>query len=433
MYVSIVLYNFRLEMKILRIKMKMLSALILLIVFPVIGLFIQRQFEKDLIITILISIIIASITISLLIFILNNYSKPIKHIFNVVERTSKYDLTHDESYNKIKLRDDEYGEVAKSVSKMRAALREIIGLLSDVSNKIFENSKGVDSLTSQLEQQTDETTEIAETLSSGMQQTAATAQQISAASSSIEDAISSVALLAENGAIRSKEVSMRSDKLKNTAIASSESAHKIYAKVKEQVQISIEQSKAVSEIEKLTTSILNITKQTNLLALNAAIEAARAGESGRGFSVVAEDIRRLAEQSASTATDIKKIVAIVNSSFSKLSESSKEMLDFIDNDVNSDYDKFIQLGESYNNDANDYNMLMANFSTTFKKLKTSASEINTAINEVSISTNESAEGIENITLKTSAINKRINEIRLSTSDNSQNSEKLNELVNKFKL
>ncbi|MFA6308557.1 MAG: methyl-accepting chemotaxis protein [Clostridia bacterium] len=415
------------------IKKKASIVLILLLLIPIARLIFFEPLRQYAYLNILISIIHILLTLFILVFIITNFSKPISGIVNVLDKTAEYNLTHDETYNKIKLRRDEYGNLAISLSKMRAELREIIGLLNEVSNTIFDNSKKVENLTDQLKEQTNETTENTEILSASMQQTAATAQQINATAQDIENSVNVIAQMADDGADAAKEIRLKSDKLKETAITSSENARNIYSKVKAEVESAIKQSHAASEIENLIVSILNITKQTNLLALNAAIEAARAGEAGRGFAVVAGDIRKLADQSASTAIDIKKIVGNVNSSISNLAESSGEMLDFIENSVNPDYDKFIKLGEQYNSDARDFNKMMLDFSKTSQNLKSSISEISTAIDEVSTSTNSCAESVENITLKTSSINERIDEVRTNTRNNSESSEKLKDLIDKFKF
>jgi len=98
----------------------------------------------------------------------------------------------------------------------------------------------------------------------------------------------------------------------------------------------IEDSKAVEQIDILTDSILQITNQTNLLALNAAIEAARAGEAGKGFSVVADEIRKLAEDSRRNATKIQEITASALKSVKQLAKNATIVLNFLINDVNKD-------------------------------------------------------------------------------------------------
>ncbi|WP_285861645.1 methyl-accepting chemotaxis protein [Brevibacillus sp. MER 51] len=70
----------------------------------------------------------------------------------------------------------------------------------------------------------------------------------------------------------------------------------------------------MEKINLLAEAILTISEQTNLLALNAAIEAARAGDSGRGFSVVADEIRRLATQSSEVVIDIQRIIQVTGES-----------------------------------------------------------------------------------------------------------------------
>ena len=87
---------------------------------------------------------------------------------------------------------------------------------------------------------------------------------------------------------------------------------------------------SLSNIDSVLGVILDITTQTNLLALNAAIEAARAGEIGRGFSVVAEEVRNLAEKTSSSANDVKEIISKVFEEMKNTEENMKSSVDIID-------------------------------------------------------------------------------------------------------
>lgn len=149
-----------------------------------------------------------------------------------------------------------------------------------------------------------------------------------------------------------------------------------------QAEKAIKESNAVEQINVLSDAILEISSQTNLLALNAAIEAARAGEAGRGFSVVAEQIRKLAEESNETVSKIQAVTNTVIFSVENLSSGSSEILDFIDTKVKRDYEGLVSTGEQYNEDSVSMSSLMNDFSSTAEELATSVQNTMKIINEI---------------------------------------------------
>jgi methyl-accepting chemotaxis protein len=381
----------------------------------------------------LITFIIAVLSIALGFLYSLTITKPIKKLTQLIETTGNLNITNDDSYDYLLKYKDEVGIMTKSVAKMRSSLRDMAAQLINSSDVLLGNAESVKGLVDNLRDTTNDTLAATQELSAGMEESAASIQEINATSDEIEESVSSISDRASEGATASGEISKRAEKLKQQAVESAVHAKNLYAEAKEELEEAIKQSGAVSEINMLAQAILQITEQTNMLSLNAAIEAARAGEAGKGFAVVANEIRRLAEQSSVSASSIQEVVSKVQASVHNLSDSATNVLGFIDREVIKEFEEFVNTADQYNKDATMFNDMMVDFSATSQQLNASITNITNSIKEVTTAVNEGAAGVEDIASKSNDIVEKTNDVNNISDINSDNARTLKELVSKFKL
>lgn len=383
------------------------------------------------IVAIMIGIALAAILISSIVS--KKITDPIEKVTEIVEKTCKLDLTYYKEYEYLLNYKDEIGDIFRAIANMRKILRRVVEDLSSVSNNVSSNAAFVQKLTEELRGYAQETSVESENLSAAMEETAATTEEISAASGEMVNAVASMAGKAERGSESSNDISKRAESLKETSVKSIKEVENIYSNVKADLEMAIEGSKAVNKINELTEGILNITSQTNLLALNAAIEAARAGEAGKGFAVVADEVRKLAEESAATAGNIQNVVGTVESSVKKLIESSVSILNFVEKTVTKEYKNMVDVANQYNTDADDVNEFMVDFSAVAEELNASIEGIVKAINETASTVNDSAEGVQNITEKAANIFEKLQKVNENAVENIKSVDRLEEVIKEFKI
>ncbi len=335
--------------------------------------------------------------------------------------------------DKILLKKDETGKLAGAMQRMQfsisGAIREVLKETSIVNDNVNNQQEKVTALLGDIEGISATTQE----LSAGAEETAASTEEMTATAENIGESVAHVANKADKGIDTAKQITDRAEAMKKNAIEAVDKATSVYSTTQTTLKQALEDAKAAEKITTLSNTILGIAEETNLLALNASIEAARAGEAGKGFSVVAGQINKLAESSKNSAAQIQSVTNEVITSVDNLSNCASDLLKFLDETVNHDYDSMVKTGEQYSKDADEINGLVVDFKNTTVKLKEMIDALITTIDEVATANDESAKGTTAIADNASGIAESANRIVEYANETIECTTKLEQSVNIFKL
>lgn len=278
--------------------------------------------------------------------------------------------------------------------------------------------------------------EIAETVNNVFKQTErarSAAADMNVTGEELGRAVDSIARKAGEAAVQSSDILERAKSLYGSSRESRRQASRLYQQTKSELEQAIEESRRVQEINSLTEEILSISSQTNLLALNASIEAARAGEAGKGFTVVAEEIRVLADHSREAVDKIQKVTQSIVESVGNLSESSGRILKFLNDKVVADYENMINIAKQYEEDAVFYNEVSSDLGASSQEMSASMTGINESILHFTSLTDELASCVESIEASAQRSGKESEEVMHSVDELARMSRELNQTVAAFKI
>ena len=356
-------------------------------------------------------------------------SRQLKKVLIVTEFLGENDLSKTVDIDN----KSEFGSLAKALNKAIANLKILIREISESSTDISATSEELSSTTEEISANMEIVNASVKQVSLGSEQLSATAEEVTATTQGIASNVSDVAGRADKGTEIANGIEAKAIQVRKTAQHSSITANKLYLEKQESILKAIAEGKVVSEVKIMADEIGNIASQTNLLALNAAIEAARAGEQGKGFAVVADEVRKLAEASAATVKKIHEVTEKVEKAFQNLSINAQGVLGFIDTKVIPDYELFVDTGKQYGEAAEQFNKISSDIGNSMNIVNETVSEINRAIENVSATAEESVASTEEILASVNESNMAIQEISKASQDQAILAQKLNNMVQKFKL
>lgn len=375
----------------------------------------------------IVSVIIAFYCVFILVIRkINSINNEVHDIISGIDR-KEGDLT-----KRITIRsNDEVADLGKGINTFMDKLQGIMKMiiensqqLKTVVNEVHENVRISNDSASDLSAVTEE-------LSATMLQIEESANKINQNTESVRSEVEQIASKSDSINTYSKQMKENADRMEADAKATMNETSSKVRDILSVLNDAIKDSSSVEQVNGLTEEILSISSQTNLLALNASIEAARAGEAGKGFAVVADEIRQLADSSRETANSIQEINGIVTNAVHNLAGNANNLVEYVNKSILPEFDKFVQSGVEYKENASYIENVMDEFSVKTDDLKQAVSEIANSINTITCAIEEGANGVSGAAESTQELVENIENINSRMEQNQQIAEKLQNETNIF--
>ncbi|MCG8686390.1 MAG: methyl-accepting chemotaxis protein [Desulfobacterales bacterium] len=292
------------------------------------------------------------------------------------------------------------GEFAQNATFLNTASENLVGL----SGHMSQEASGLSSKSNTVSTSAKDMSESLLSVASAMEETSANTAMVASAAEEMNSTISDIA--------------RNTDQVKNMSNNVVNQTQNASHKMKELAN-------SVQSISMVTETITDISEQINLLALNATIEAARAGESGKGFSVVANEIKELALQTSSSSTDIKNLINSVQDTTGSTVTEIEQITHVIET-VNENIDTIAAAVE-------EQSVTTRNIADNIAQASQGIQEVNENVNHSSTTATEISQVINAVDQSGDSISRNSEQVNLSAQDLKNMADQLNAIANRFKI
>ncbi|WP_246570001.1 methyl-accepting chemotaxis protein [Lentibacillus saliphilus] len=355
--------------------------------------------------------------------------KPIKAVMNRMTALAQGDLTQEPLSVDTK---DETAELVKATNTMNENNRELIGRIKEVTEIVSGHSEELTQSANEVTTGTEQVAVTMQELATGAETQATTAGDLSTVMGTFVEKIDATNEQGNQIETYSNDVLDKTNHGGQLMHLSTEQMERINQIVKDSV-VKVESLDSQSqEISKLVSVIKDIADQTNLLALNAAIEAARAGEQGKGFTVVADEVKKLAEQVSDSVNDITGIVNNIQNESDLVSTSLKAGYEEVERGTEQ-----IHATEHTFNEIRDAVTEMVvsiqHVSNNLDELDDNTQKMNASMQDIAAISEQSAAGIQQTAASAQQTSSSMEEVAKSSQQLAKVAEDLSEMIGRFKL